>query len=247
VQINEIEKSKRVREVIKNTMTADDAEISDSVIIADDAEVSDSVNIADDAEISYSINIAEQSDLHDKPDTYIETADGVSNKLTSINPDYKCWIKIEGTIVDYPVVRAGDNEKYLNLTFFGEKNKYGTLFMDYRCDLEKSPHIIIYGHNTKNGEFFGSLNKYLDKKYKDAHTTVTLIMNEKVVNYEIFAVRKSTIKDQAYRLDFKTPGSFGEFAERCGAPEDTAQILTLSTCVSGNDNNERILIQGALK
>jgi sortase B len=164
-----------------------------------------------------------------------------------VNPDYKCWLSIEGTVIDYPVVRADDNEKYLNLTFFGEENKYGALFMDYRCDADLTPHIIIYGHNTKDGDIFGGLRNFLNAKYVIEHPVIELTADGEIEEYEIFAARKTKTDDLAYFIDFGAPGSFEEFAERCGAPEGTKKILTLSTCVSGNDKDERVIVQASLR
>jgi sortase B len=168
-------------------------------------------------------------------------------EMRQINPDYICWLKIEGTAVDYPVVRAIDNEKYLNLSFYGEENTYGTLFMDYRNKGDYVPHIIIYGHNTKTGDVFGGLRNYLDEKYRAAHPVITIKVNDRMVEYEIFAARRTDINDPAYFLDFNTPGSFGSFLERIGAPAEAAQIITLSTCVSAGDDDERMIVQGAFK
>lgn len=168
-------------------------------------------------------------------------------EMRRINPDYICWIKIEGTAIDYPIVRGSDNEKYLNLSFSGEENRYGTLFMDYRCAGEYVPHIIIYGHNIKQGDMFGGLRRFLNGQYLLEHPVITLIVNDRMVEYEIFDARKTNIGDLAYFLDFSYPGSFSDFAEKCGAPAGAAQIITLSTCLSEGDPNERVIIQGVLR
>jgi sortase B len=168
-------------------------------------------------------------------------------EMRQINPDYICWLKIDGTAVDYPVVRASDNDKYLNLSFYGEENTYGTLFMDYRNKGDYVPHIIIYGHNTKTGDMFGGLRNYLDNKYRAEHPVITIKVNGRIVEYEVFAARRTDVSDYAYYLDFDAPGSFRAFAERCGAPPDAVQIITLSTCVSAGNDDERVIVQGVLR
>ena len=178
------------------------------------------------------------------PDPYISAFD---LEMRDINPDYTCWISIDSTAVDYPVVRGNDNEKYLSLSFYGEKNGLGTLFMDYRCTGENVPNIIIYGHNSKQGDLFGSLRNYTDKQYLSEHPIITMKVNDRIAEFEIFTARVTDVNDPAYFLDFSESGSFREFLERCGAPDDAVQILTLSTCVSGNDADERVIVQGALR
>ena len=167
-------------------------------------------------------------------------------EMRNLNPDYICWIEIENTEIDYPVVRGEDNEKYLNLSFFNERNGLGALFMDYRCEGEYVPHIIIYGHNARSGVLFGGLRKFLNAQYMEQHPVISLKINDRIVEYEIFSARTTNVADPAYDLDFAAPGSFSEFAERNGAPPEATQILTLSTCVSGNNKDERVLVQGAL-
>ena len=165
--------------------------------------------------------------------------------MREINPDYLCWLTIDGTNVDYPVVRGGDNEKYLVKSFSGEQNPFGAIFMDYRCVGEYVPHIIIYGHNSRHGDMFGGLEKFLDRQYMAERPIITLKINDRIVEYEIFAARNTTVTDPAYELDFRTPGSFRAFAGRCGAPPNSKQIITLSTCVN-DDDDKRVIVQGAV-
>jgi sortase B len=176
-------------------------------------------------------------------DTHISLFD---ESMREINPDYICWIKIDGTAIDYPVVRAMDNEKYLNLSFFGEESQMGALFMDYRCTND-TPHVIIYGHNVRQGDMFGGLRRFHDEHYRLAHPIITIMVNDRIIEYEIFSVRRTDIYDPAYFLDFSLHGSFGAFAERNGAPPDAAQIITLSTCISEGNDNERLIVQGVLR
>jgi sortase B len=197
--------------------------------------------------------IAEKEKLEDEMPEGGETggkggkkAETFDTAMADINPDYICWLKIEGTAVDFPVVRSDDNEKYLNLTFYGQENVYGSIFMDYRCAGTNVPHILIYGHNTKDGDMFGSLRDFLNKDYRAKHKIISLTINNRVNEYEIFDARMTDVDDPAYNLSFNGPEAFPAFAEECGADEDAKQIITLSTCVSGNDKDERVIVQGAL-
>jgi len=167
--------------------------------------------------------------------------------MRQINPDFICWIRIDGINVDHPVVRGNDNEKYLHVSFAGEENILGTLFMDYRNVGEFVPHIIIYGHNGRDGDMFGELWKFLDDEFLAAHNIITIIVGDRIIEYEIFSARITDIHDPAYHLDFSAPGSFGAFLERNNAPPDATQILTLSTCFGGEGGDERVIVQGALR
>ena len=165
-------------------------------------------------------------------------------EMLQINPDYVCWIRIDGTNINYPVVRGIDNEKYVNTSFSGDTNKAGAIFMDYRNLGDPIPHIIIYGHNLHQGGMFTDLKKLLDDRFLAENNIITLIVNGNEVNFEIFSARLSNVNDPAYDLDLGTPRAFARFADKIGAPIQATQIITLSTCYSRGDDDERVIVQG---
>ena len=171
---------------------------------------------------------------------------GFDDSMRDINPDYVCWLKIDGTDISYPVVRGDDNEFYLNNDFYGDENRFGSIFMDYRCVGSYVPNIIIFGHNSRDGGMFGGLRNFLDAGYLVEHPVIMLVVDGMAFQYDIFSARKTDVTDPAYFIDFSESGAFAAFVGRCGAPDGAAQILTLSTCVSGNDKDERVVIQAAL-
>lgn len=84
----------------------------------------------------------------------------------AINADVIGWIAIPGTTIDYPVVRGSDNEYYLGRNVEKKESSYGSVFMDFRnADPEQQRHIILYGHNMKNGTMFHDLMNYKQKDF----------------------------------------------------------------------------------
>lgn len=166
-----------------------------------------------------------------------------------INPDYVGWLSIDGTNINFPVVRGSDNVEYLTTTFRGAENRLGAIFMDYRNVGEHEPHIIIYGHQAyderQNPLMFGALHYFLNEQHKAAHPLIVFMENNKMHEFTIFSARLTDIHDPAYQLDFSAPGSFQRFLARNGAPPYAQQIITLSTCV-GTNNDIRMIVQGAL-
>ena len=204
------------------------------------------------ASLPVPVPVPEATDLAEAPVPLAEAAaqphsSEFDAEMRGINPDYICWLKIDDTEISYPVVRGEDNETYLGMSFYGESNYFGSLFMDYRCMGDSVPNIIIFGHNSRQGDMFGTLRNYLNEDYLENHPVITLVANDRAVEYEVFSARRTNVDDPAYFLDFSEPGAFGGFLERCGAPADAAQVLTLSTCVSGDDKDERVIVQGALR
>ena len=57
-------------------------------------------------------------------------------KLKEINSDYKLWISIPEFEIEYPVVQGEDNDFYLHNDFYKNKSSSGTIFLDYRNDVE---------------------------------------------------------------------------------------------------------------
>ena len=88
-----------------------------------------------------------------------------SNKnkvLSSINPDYRFWLNVDNTNIDYPVVQGNNNEYYLTHDFNKNYLPSGSIFMDYRNNFEEDNIIIVYGHHMRNKTMFGELEKFID-------------------------------------------------------------------------------------
>ena len=69
-------------------------------------------------------------------DTYTEIRENYSpeaeegfmeDDLKNINPDYRLWLFVENTNINYPVVSYGNNDYYLYRDFLGQDSKSGTL------------------------------------------------------------------------------------------------------------------------
>ena len=83
------------------------------------------------------------------------------------------WLKIDDTIIDYPVMQSPNMEYYLDHNFSQEKDRNGCLFADKDCSIwPRSQNIIIYGHNMKSGKMFGSLTKYKSQSYFEKHPMI---------------------------------------------------------------------------
>lgn len=69
-----------------------------------------------------------------------------------INESVVAWITIDGTVIDYPVAQADDNDYYLHHDIYGDWS-YSGVFADYRCDVDGSA-VLVYGHHMDNGTMF---------------------------------------------------------------------------------------------
>jgi sortase B len=114
--------------------------------------------------------------------------------LLNMNQELIGWVKIDDTVIDYPVMQTDDNEYYLDHNFNGESDTNGCIFMDSQCDVVQGcDNIILYGHHMKSGKMFGALNKYSSQSYYEKHPTIQFdTIYEKGV-YQIMYVFRSKV------------------------------------------------------
>ncbi|MGL5084276.1 MAG: class B sortase, partial [Clostridium sp.] len=111
------------------------------------------------------------------------------SSLLLLNNETVGYIKINETLLDYPLVKTSDNDFYLDKSFKKEKNLEGTIFMDYKNIGDFSDkNTILYGHNMSGDTMFGSLRFYRDQSYKDSHKIIKIYTESQILEYEIFSV-----------------------------------------------------------
>lgn len=174
--------------------------------------------------------------------------------LTSLfaqNSDCIGWLCIPDTQLNYPVMYTPENpEKYLRRNFYGEYSQSGVLFLDWRCGLQ-SDHLIVYGHNMKNGTMFSSLRNYTDPAFCAEHPIIEFQTANGISKFTVFAVA-AVQKDDAWYSFIHAAGST-DFSEQTSAilqkslydtgvtPVHGQQIITLSTC-HGSGKNGRLIV-----
>ena len=174
----------------------------------------------------------------------------LDKSILNVNSETVGWISIEGTNINYPVVRHVDNDYYLRHDFQGQRNSAGWVFMDYRNQLDDQ-NLVIYGHHRRDGSMFGSINLLFDSNfYKEYGNIITFITEDHVFKYQIFSVYKASSTDSYNSPNFD---SLSEAVEKMKKRseiyfeenlENASQILTLSTC---HDNDrDRLVVHGAI-
>lgn len=167
--------------------------------------------------------------------------------LYAQNPDMVGWLRIDGTNIDLPVVQTpGDNEYYLRRGFDGLYATGGTLFLDERCSLapeDSTANWLIYGHNMADGSMFGTLTRYRDESFWQAHPTFTFDTLYETGTWQVVAALDTTLgADTLPYYTFFDAGTKLEWQQRVDAitelalydtgitPKYGQQLLTLSTC-----------------
>lgn len=124
------------------------------------------------------------------------------SRLIAENPDTIGWIKVPNTIIDHVVVKppeGADPEYYLYRDFYGNYSKYGTVFMDYRSELD-SKNIIIHGHHMQDGRMFANLKHYEDLEFYKTAPTFTFNNIYEKNEWKIISIFKTNTLD--YQGDF---------------------------------------------
>lgn len=85
------------------------------------------------------------------------------------------WIRCEGTVIDYPIMQAEDNDYFLRRLPSGEWNIGGSLFLDYRSESDfLGPLSLVYGHHMNDDSMFTLIENYSEQTWFDQHPTFTL-------------------------------------------------------------------------
>ena len=108
------------------------------------------------------------------------------NYLKSVNSDIIAWLEIEGTNINYPILKDNDSLYYMNHTFDKKYNKHGAIFT-IETHPFTSEETTIYGHNMKNGSMFSNLGKYLNKDFFNSHLKLKIYTPEDTYEGSIFS------------------------------------------------------------
>lgn len=165
------------------------------------------------------------------------------------NEDMAAWLKIDGTVIDYPVMWTPREETYyLYRNFEGKDDQNGSLILDTDSSLDPvTTNLIIHGHNMRSGAMFGNLTEYEKESYCKDHNIITLYTKECERRYEVIAVFRSQVykkTDQVFKFykffQADTQEEFDDFYQNIKALSlyDTGvtaefgdRFITLSTCV----------------
>lgn len=165
------------------------------------------------------------------------------------NTDIIAELSIENTDLVTPVAKGNDNEYYLNHLLDKSRNSLGSVFLDYRNNIDDRK-ILIYGHNSENVYTeFHLLENYLDEEYYYDHDDITLKTVDNTYNYKIFSIYIATTNLQHVNLNF-TDTEYYEHLNwlknnsiyNTGVTIDpNSEILVLQTCYFGIDNSYVII------
>lgn len=231
--------------------------------------------------------VEEDIDLEADPDYYdyshkqtLPQAEMLYNmgQLYDLNEDTIGWLIIDDTNIDYPVMQSMyDEEYYLDRDFQKNHSANGCLIMDtdstvgsgtraneYADGTVPSTNLIIHGHNMKNGDMFGNLDKYRDVNYYKDHRVIKFSSLYEEREYEIISVFLSQVYLKTQNDVFKyykffnasNEEQFNDWYDNIMklALYDTGvkakygdEFITLSVCAYHVDNGRLVVVGKRIK
>jgi sortase B len=175
--------------------------------------------------------------------------------LLAENADCIGWLTIPDTDISYPVVQGSDNEYYLKHDFYGKDASCGSLFLDCRNDASRDQeHLIIYGHQMKDGSMFKQLNGYKNEDFYEEHKELTLYLGTARYRYEVAAVYVTNVarsgeyynflhsETREQQMDYIKGMAACQLYDTGVTVQEADELLSLSTCEYSSTNGRLIVL-----
>ena len=181
-----------------------------------------------------------------------------AEKLAAINQDYRAWLTIHDTAIDYPVVQGTDDLYYASHDVYGNVSLTGAIYLAAGNSGDFSDtYNLVYGHHMDNGAMFGALDQFLDAAYFKAHQTGVVVAGNRAYDVTLFAaVSTDAYESQIYsvgnRADQVISFLTGDRDRDAGlgtkvmvydakAADGAKKIIALSTCANATTNGRLVL------
>lgn len=168
-------------------------------------------------------------------------------KLKAENyPDLVGWIRIDGTVIDYPVMQTPEKPNfYLDHDADGNASDWGAIYAREECDLnEPSDNVTLYGHTMKDRSMFAVLHDYINQATWENNPLIFLDTLYEYRVYKIFAVFTTSAnlgEGFTYHnmIEAEDEEDFNEFIATCKklskydtgiTPQYGDKVICLSTC-----------------
>lgn len=194
-----------------------------------------------DSDYLLSIDI-EQNNNVNNPIDYSKIINDVREEYR--NNDIVGILSIDNTDYRVPILQGEDNDYYLNHTPDGRENFMGSIYLDYRVNIDSSRKLLIYGHNSSRIDMpFKILEEFYDIDYFNNHKNMSIITESTEKKYEIFSVyvepsdysyMNLKLSDEEFSNQikmFKKKSLYDTGVEVTGNEE----ILVLQTCSTHKD------------
>ena len=197
----------------------------------------------------------------DTQETTVNVNDPIDfDRLLETNSDVVGWLRIQGLTLSTPVVQGVDNAYYLETNLYGENDRYGVPFADYRNSFAEdllSSNTIIYGHHMRGGKLFGELTRYKNQDFYEQHPIIRFETPTRKMDWLVIGAFIEEIKGDGNYFHYhnfieaQEAGDIVRYAADIQARSliDTGiiiteqdKLLTLSTCTYEYDDARFVLV-----
>lgn len=144
--------------------------------------------------------------------------------------------------ISYPILRADDNDYYIDHAYDNSQIRAGAIFLDYRNNknLMRNVVSVVYGHNMSNGAMFHNL-KYLKQSQYFNSATITVYTLDGIYTYKPFSIYNTDADSGYTRMFFESDAQYLSFLEAVNKKSlvtsnmefyNTDKVITLSTCLN---------------
>lgn len=169
-------------------------------------------------------------------------------KLYEVNNDMIGFIYLDDNH-QYPILMRKDAQNYyLNHNFFGEEEKAGSIFANVNSSFGEQGISLIYGHNMKSGDMFGTLDEF------EVDDTIQIDSLYEKSTYKVVGIIKTSMHEEFSYYDYVgdlSEEDFNTWKKGCqryltqGSISDLTYedtIIELSTCAYHVKDGRLVLI-----
>lgn len=181
--------------------------------------------------------------------------------LQAQNSDIVGWIRVPGTVIDYPILQSSKDEVedfYLYRNVEKAYKRAGSIYIQKMNDPAfTDPNTVIYGHYMANGTMFADLHQFRKEAFFNQYDTAYIYTPGHILTYRIYSAFVYDNRHVLNSFDFQTEEGFEAFLEDTRNPRSMARrvregvevttkdrIISLCTCTM--KESERYLVEGVL-
>ena len=176
--------------------------------------------------------------------------------LEDINNNYRAWLTVYDTPIDYPVMQGPDDLYYASHDIYDRVSLTGAIYLAAANSPDFSDNYnVIYGHHMDNGAMFGSLD------HMSGSESGVIIAKNAIYDVQFFAVANTdAYESQIYSvgnrmdsvIDFLQSGGEGGVGLgttvsyfNAAVAAEAVKVVALSTCANANTNG-RLVVFGRM-
>ena len=165
-------------------------------------------------------------------------------------------LDIPDSEIRYPILQHPSTDNYyLDITIDGYAGYPGSIYTNTMEGQDFDTfNTVIYGHNMRDGSYFGSLKNYRDRAFLDSHREIDIYTDSEKHVYDVFAVviyddryitavyKDNSEADRKAFLDSLDNGYPDTLILDDVEVDADSHIITLSTCIADMHDNRLLIV-----